>query len=130
MCVYVFKAEDLAVDNLVSGEDRFPFSWQSLPAGNSSSEGGALRCLHLYWCNHYVGLLQSMRLRFQGCSSCLVLYKKHYFAADVLVVQLLQSLHPFFNNVSRALSVEVTFYIYQLGLHLSDLLHLNQLLIS
>lgn len=27
MCVYVFKAEDVAMDSLVSGEDRFPFSW-------------------------------------------------------------------------------------------------------
>lgn len=56
--------------------------------------------------------------------------KKHYLAADVLVVWLLQSLHPFFYNASRALSVEVTFYIFQLGLHPSDLLQLNQLLIS
>lgn len=55
---------------------------------------------------------------------------KHYLGADVLVVWLLQSLHLFFYNVSRALGVEVTFYIYELGLHLSDLLHLNQFLIS
>lgn len=55
--------------------------------------------------------------------------KNHYLGADVLVVRLLQSLHLFY-NVSQALSIEVTFYIYQLGLHLSDLLHLNQLLIS